>query len=288
MLTSLLAHAGQPLAPHDLWTAWNLDPGLIGLLVAAGWMHRRGRSAASRATDVWRTWAFNAGLVVVALALVSPLEPLSGVLASAHMVQHVLLMLVAAPLLAYSAPGSALMRGAPLAIRRLPGRLGRRLRLRGSVVAAASHPVVVLLLYIVTLWTWHAGTVYDATLSNAWVHVAEHATFLVAAILVWRMVLSGRHGRRAPGGVALLVIFGVAMASVLLSLLLTFAPEAWYSGYRATTAAWGLDQLEDQHLAGVLMWVPAGAIYVVTALASFVMWIRASEDPAPPIRREHP
>lgn len=274
-METLLAHAGAPPAPHDVWSAWNFDPLVIGLLVAALWWHRRGRSGTD-GTEVARDRAFVAGTLVLAVALVSPLDQVSTALASAHMVQHVLLVLVAAPLLGYSAPGSRLLRGAPLTVRRTPAQVRRT----GLRLDWASHPVVVLVLYVATLWFWHSAVAYDATLSSHWIHVLEHTSFLVTAVLFWRVVLSGRRGRRVPGGLAFLLVFGAAMASVLLSLLLTFANEPWYAGYSASTAAWGLDPLEDQRLAGALMWIPAGAIHVATALVLFASWL-AEESLSP-------
>lgn len=268
-----LAHAGGPLAPHDLWRTWNLDPVLLVVLVAGVWAYRRGRVRGGRPTDAWRARAFAGAVAALAVALISPLEPLSGALASAHMVQHVLLVLVAAPLLAVSAPGSSLLRGSPLAVRRARGAVRRRLGVRSSWLHAPSHPATVWLSYVGVLWVWHSAVAYDVALRSDLVHGVEHLTFLVTAVLFWRVVAGGRGARRVPGGAGLLLVFGAAMASVFLSLLLTFASEPWYDGYTTTTSAWGLDPLADQHLAGVLMWVPAGAIYVAAALALFVSWI---------------
>ncbi|MDQ3538332.1 MAG: cytochrome c oxidase assembly protein, partial [Actinomycetota bacterium] len=112
MLTVIVAHAGQPPAPHDLWSAWNLDPLLLAGLCLAVWAYRRGQAGGRpRAVDTRRARCFGAALVAVAVALISPLEALSSALASAHMVQHLLLVLAAAPLLALAAPSSTLLRG---------------------------------------------------------------------------------------------------------------------------------------------------------------------------------
>src|SRR5215207_6232473 len=120
---SVLAHAGQPPAPHDIWGAWNLDPLLLLGLVLAVVVHRRGRGDRRRATY------FVVAVTTLGVALVSPLDAMSGALASAHMVQHMLLVLVAAPMLALSAPSRALMRGSPAIVRRAALRWRRRLDL---------------------------------------------------------------------------------------------------------------------------------------------------------------
>ena len=278
MLSPILAHPGQPPAPHDLWGAWNLDPVLLGGLLLAAWAFWRGQtSGPRRPVDSWRARCFSGALVALGLALLSPLDALSGSLASAHMVQHLLLLLVAAPLLALSAPSSAILRGSPLALRRASGRWRRRLGLTHGNLGVLRHPAAVWLLSVGVVWFWHAAAPYDATLDNQLLHVLEHGSFLVAAVLFWQVVVGVRGAAWVSGGLGVLLVFAMAMQSVFLSVLLTFARTPWYSGYAATTAPWGLDPLTDQRLAGVIMWIPAGVIYLVVALALLVTWIRATE-----------
>ena len=278
MLIPVLAHPGQPPAPHDLWGAWNLHPVLLGGFLLAAWAYRRGQtSGPRRPVDSWRARCFTAALMALGLALLSPLDALSNALASAHMVQHLLLLLVAAPLLALSAPSSAILRGSPLALRRASGRWRRRLGLTHGNLGVLRHPAAVWLLSVGVIWFWHAATPYDATLDNQLLHVLEHASFLVTAVLFWQVVVGVRGAARVSGGLGVLLVFAMAMQSVFLSVLLTFARTPWYSGYAATTAPWGLDPLTDQRLAGVIMWIPAGGIYLVVALALLVAWIRATE-----------
>ena len=278
MLIPVLAHPGQPPAPHDLWSAWNLHPVLLGGLLLTARAYWRGQtSGPRRPIDTWRARCFTAALVALGLALLSPLDALSGALASAHMVQHLLLLLVAAPLLALSAPSSAILRGSPLALRRASGRWRRRLGLTHGNLGVLRHPAAVWLLSVGVIWFWHAAAPYDATLDNQLLHVLEHASFLVTAVLFWQVVVGVRGAARVPGGLGVLLVFAMAMQSVFLAVLLTFARTPWYSGYAATTAPWGLDPLTDQRLAGVIMWIPAGGIYLVVALALLVAWIRATE-----------
>lgn len=278
---ALLAHAGQPPAPHDLWAAWNLDPVVIAVLVATALVHRRGRRRGGRRTDVGRSRCFHGALLAVAVALVSPLEALSSALASAHMVQHVLLILVAAPLFALSAPGSTLLRGLPPVARRMPRRVRRATGSPGTrLLRSSTHPAVAWLLHVGTLWAWHSATAYDAALRSEAVHVTEHATFTLTAVLVWRAIAGARARDRVPEGLGVLLVFGLAMQSVFLSVLMTFATHPWYEGYADTTAAWGLTHLADQQLAGALMWVPAGAVYVLAGLWLLSAWVRRAEAAA--------
>jgi putative membrane protein len=278
MLIPILAHPGQPPAPHDLWSAWNLDPVLLGGLLLTAWAYWRGQtSGPRRPIDTWRARCFTGALVALGLALLSPLDALSNALASAHMVQHLLLLLVAAPLLALSAPSSAILRGSPLALRRASGRWRRRLGLTHGNLGALRHPAAVWLLSVGVIWFWHAAAPYDATLDNQLLHVLEHASFLVTAVLFWQVVVGVRGAARVSGGLGVLLVFAMAMQSVFLSVLLTFARTPWYSGYATTTASWGLDPLTDQQVAGVIMWIPAGGIYLAAALVLLVTWIRATE-----------
>ncbi len=283
-MTTVLAHPGRPPAPHDLWSAWNLDPLLVlGFLLAVSTYLRGRPPGPQRGTDIRRARCFAGALAALAVALLSPLDAMSSALASAHMVQHVLLLLVAAPLLALSAPSSTILRGSPLAVRRAAGRWRRRLRLTHANLAVLRHPATVWLLHVGTIWFWHAAVPYDAALANELVHVLEHATFLVTAVLFWRVVHGPRAAGRVPSGFGALLVFAMGMQSVFLSVLLTFARTPWYTGYAGTTTPWGLDPLADQQLAGVIMWIPAGGVYLAAALALFVGWVRAAEREQVPL-----
>jgi putative membrane protein len=279
VLTPILAHPGQPPAPHDLWSAWNLDPVLLAGLLLAGWAYRRGQPGGPRRPgDAWRARCFALALAALAVALVSPLDAVSGALASAHMLQHLLLVLVTAPLLALSAPASAILRGSPLALRRASGRWRRRLGLTHRNLRVLRHPAAVWLLHVGVLWFWHAAVPYDAALASQPLHLLEHASFLVTGVLFWHVVIGARGAGRVPNGLGVLLVFGMAMQSVLLSVLLTFARTPWYAGYAHTTASWGLAPLVDQQLAGAIMWIPAGGVYLAAALGLLASWVRAAEE----------
>lgn len=278
MLSSLIAHAGQPPTPHDLWGAWNPDPVLLLVLTLPCWAYVRGRLGTARARfDGRRAGCFVAAVLTLAVALLSPLEALSSALASAHMVQHVLIVLVAGPLFAIAAPGSAILRGAPAPLRTTVGTWRRLMRGRLPTTGLLRNPVAMWALHVATLWLWHSSYAYDAALASDPIHIVEHISFLVTGVLFWRLVVGTRSPGRVANGFGILLVFAMAMQSVFLSVLLTFSNEPWYDGYASTTDPWGLGQLADQQLAGVIMWVPAGVVYVVTALGLFGAWMRASD-----------
>lgn len=277
---AVLAHTGQPLQPHDAWWAWHLDPLIIVPLVfvAAAYVLGTRGGADTRAHQV----AFGGAVVALVAALVSPLEAMAGTLVSAHMVQHVLLILVAAPLLAVSAPGASILRGAPAPLRGASRRIRRSAGLGPRQLKRLRSPVARWVLYVVTLWVWHASVVYGAAVEHEPVHLIEHASFLGTAFLVWSAIL-GPKRIRVPRGVGVLAVFTLGLQGTFLSALLTFAPQPWYADYLRPPQAWGLDPLADQQLAGVIMWVPAGFLHLGIALWLLASWLR--ETDAEPARR---
>jgi cytochrome c oxidase assembly factor CtaG len=267
------AHSGEPLAPHDLWAAWELAPLLLLGLGALALVYARAvrslwRAAGKgRGLPVWRTAAFVGGLLLLAVALLSPLDALGGALFSAHMVQHVLLMMAAAPLLALGAPAHLWLWALPLAGRRGLARWwGRQPALRYAL-HWLHLPLVVWLASALTMWLWHIPAWYEAALQDETVHVLEHITFLGSAWLFWGLVLRPWRRSVLAEGTPILLLFTTALHSGILGALITFAPAPWYASYTATTAAWGLTPLADQQLAGVIMWVPGGMVYLGATLA---------------------
>jgi putative membrane protein len=124
------------------------------------------------------------------------------------------------------------------------------------------------------LWLWHSAALYEAALRSHWLHGLEHVSFFVPALLFWSVVLRRQPGPDAFPGVALVLVFTMALQSVLLSALLTFSPTPWYPSYGERAAPWGLDPLVDQQLAGVMMWVPGGLVYLGIALVLLTSGIR--------------
>lgn len=276
------AHVGQALQPHDLWTAWSLEPGVLLALGLTGWLYARGtrrlwrRAGAGRGVRRWRRNCFVAGMAVLVLALMSPLDPMGSVLFSAHMTQHELLMLVAAPLLVLSMPAIPMLWALPPRTRRAVGRLTRAPVVR-EAWAWLTHPGVAWTLQAMAVWLWHAPGLYERTLSSDPVHVMQHASFFGTAILYWESLRRLVHRGGAGYGIAILSLFTTAMYGGILGALLTFATRPWYPIYEATTVRWGLTAIEDQQLGGLIMWVPFGFVHMAVALALFMVWMRAME-----------
>ncbi|MGD9749630.1 MAG: cytochrome c oxidase assembly protein [Acidimicrobiia bacterium] len=232
-------------------------------------------------------------VVAAAASQAPPLTDAAAALAAAHMVQHLLLVTVAAPLAALAEPAPMLLGTLPPAWRRRLGRLRHRGRAtisgrRGAsrpgdalgVAGRRSSPVIAAwFCHTLVLWFWHAAGPYDAAIERSGLHLLEHASFAGTALWFWQAVLSRSARRRAPA-LALLATFAMALQSVFLSALLTFARSPWYSSYRYGTGRWGLDPLADQQLAGLLMWVPAGAVHLAAGLYVLHHWLGA-DDPAP-------
>jgi putative membrane protein len=218
--------------------------------------------------------AFLCGWTAIAIALSPPIDELSDTWLAAHMVQHELLMIVAAPLIAASAPLIATLWALPFAVRRRALDLVRR-RPVTAAWATATAPVSVFLLHALALWIWHLPALYVHALEHEGVHVLQHLCFFVSATLFWWGIAHGRYGRTEYGA-AVVYVFATALHGGLLGALLTFSPRVWYSPYQINHAG-GLSPLEDQQVAGLLMWVPAGVITAVGGLVLFAAWLRESD-----------
>lgn len=254
--------------------AWEWQPSVLlgcaallaGYLGAAGL--RLSRAALS----------FLAGILVLLLALESPLDVLGDTyLFSAHMLQHLLLELVIPPLLILGIPASLAGRvmDHPLA-----GRAGRVL----------GQPVAAWILGIGTLWAWHAPALYNAALENENIHIVQHLCFLVTATIFWWPVATPARERRLPPPVAVFYLMAAGMASTLLGILLAFAPRILYPAYLHPAdplgilplirEGWGLSPAADQRLGGLFLWIPGGLAYLGAMLVTLARWFIAGEDSA--------
>ncbi len=274
----MMLHPGSPIAPHDLPGAWSLEPAIVIVLGATAVLYARGLAKLRRLTtrDLsgirLRSTFFLVGWMILALALISPLHSLGSVLFSAHMIQHEILITIAAPLLVLGRPITPFMWSIPRGIRRRAGLVLSSGPVRSSW-RLISNPVSALILHAAAIWVWHAPAFYDASVTSEWVHTAQHSSFLITALLFWWSLLGGSHARQ-KAGIAIISLFVTAVHTSLLGVLLTVSDRPFYLSYNAVAmASWGISPLEDQQLGGIIMWVPASVVYVAAALLLLLRWI---------------
>ncbi len=270
------------LADNVLGRGWTLEaPTAVPLALATGWyalgLHRAIGENRAELISLRRTATFATGMLVMLIALESPLDAMSENLFSAHMVQHLLLMLVAPPLLVSSDCVGIFLRAFP----RLPRK--RIIRLWhaagfGRAYHALLHPLLVFVLFNGAFVFWHAPGPYEWALQNNLIHIAEHLSFFVGSLMFWSVVLPAPgHGRRLAHGPALLLIVATAVLSGLPGALMIFAPRPLYPGHAEGVMKWGMTLMQDQELAGLIMWIPAGGAYVLAAALVFLGWLDEAE-----------
>ena len=261
------------MSAADFLALWSWYPSvLVGCAaLAVGYL------ALVRFHPTRRALVFLAGVLVLLAALVSPLDSLSDTyLFSAHMLQHLLLILVIPPLLLVGLP-------------RLPsapaGRAGDWLSCAGRL---RPSPVAAWFVGIGTMWVWHLPALYNATLANEDIHVVEHLSFLATSVIFWWPVLGPIAEQRLPATAAIPYLFLASAASSLLGILLAFAPAGLYPAYLhpideyhllpLLRDGWGLTPAVDQQSGGLLMWIAGGPAYLFGALSALARWYSGAEE----------
>lgn len=257
-------------ATGEVWrSTWSLDPwvviplGLAAGLYLVGWARLRRRRPARLSAG--RALAFLAGLATVFVALCSPIDEIAGLLLFVHMTQHLLLLMVAAPLCWLGAPLAPMLRGLPRPV--VPWVARGLLRPAVRIARRLAHPVTAWMAFAVTVWAWHTPALYELALrAHAWHHV-EHASFLVAGLLFWWPVIQPWQPwptRAVWPEWALIPYLALAdVQNTALSAILTFADRVIYPTYAAVPRPWALTALQDQAIAGVIMWVPGSVAFLL-------------------------
>lgn len=212
--------------------------------------------------------------VTVVVALAPPVHELAREYLAIHMVQHLLLILIAAPLVALGAASQTIGHLLPVTARRTAGRAIVAIPFYAGLRDAARHPILVWSLHVAVVWAWHLPWLYELALAHEWLHALEHATFLGSAILFWSLVVRPAGRIRLGAGGGLVYVFAAAMQCTVLGALLVLADRPWYPSHVRTAGA--ASALIDQQLAGVLMWVPAGCVYVAAILILLGAWLGES------------
>ncbi|TGQ29411.1 cytochrome c oxidase assembly protein [Mesorhizobium sp. M00.F.Ca.ET.216.01.1.1] len=264
-------------APEASWTLASpiaLPLAAIASLYAIGAMRLWRRSGRGRPQRFRQALLFSAGWIALAAALLSPIHALGERVFAAHMIEHELLMAIAAPLLVASRPAPPIIWALPTALRQALGAAGRTSTLR-AMWAFMSRPLVATILHGATIWVWHIRALFEAALQEGPLHYAQHACFLGTGLLFWWALLP-RPGREQACGRAILLLFLTSLHTSLLGALLVVSPRVWYPENAVGSSLWGLVPLEDQQLAGLGMWIPAGLLYGGAALLLASIWICAS------------
>jgi putative membrane protein len=277
---TVLAHGGEAPPPSfpSVLLAWSFDPLALALIGGAAlvWLRAvREVDAAHPRTPVspWRTAAFLGGLAAIALALLSPVERYESALISVHMVQHMLLQLVGAPLLLLGAPVTLALRVAS------PVWRARLLAvLRSRIVHVVTHPIVAWILFVVVTWGWQFSPLYDVAVENTLVHYVQHAIYLGAALLFWWPVIAADPAPRKlsyPVRAAYLAM-AIPQSSFLGITLMNVQPSL-YPHYWTQLRTWGPPFAQDLQIAGAIMWGNGSMMFGIGLILVVAAWMRAEE-----------
>jgi putative membrane protein len=255
------------------WDPWITVPLLLSaLLFGLGWWRLRARSAKGRRKLSRQAWLFATGWLAMAGALVSPLHEAGERSFTAHMIEHELLMLFAAPLIVLAEPLPAMLWAFPPAARRAIGNISSSDPV-SATYNALTGAIVATVVQAAVLWIWHMPVLFDLALADDRWHATQHLCFVSSALLFWIAMLGGRGaGAGAPAARAL-AAFSLLATSIVtgaLGALMAFSQSPWYAGYaRLARAPLALSPAEDQQIAGLIMWVPGGLVHAVAALLLF-------------------
>jgi cytochrome c oxidase assembly factor CtaG len=278
-----LALAASPALSHTLttppqrWPApepWMAFPMLLAAgIYAVGFVRLRRRSGPGRAELARRGWIFAAGWAVLAGATLSPLHALGARSFTAHMAEHELIMLGAAPLMVWARPLGVMIWAFPAGARQALGAIPRN-RAIGGLWRVFSDPLLATVLQAAALWLWHLPSLFDLALRSEGWHAVQHLCFFVSALFFWSAMLAPR---RSPWTAAAL-LFATSMITGALGAFMALSESPWYAPYAAMgLAAFGLTPEQDQQLAGVLMWVPGGLFHALVAIGMLAPALRGSD-----------
>jgi cytochrome c oxidase assembly factor CtaG len=280
---AVLAHGGQvptvPPGPANLLLGWSGDPlvwlpAIVALVLWWTGVRRVNRAHPGNPVPRARTWAWVAGVLAVLLALDSGIERYDGTLFWVHMIQHMLLTLVAPVLLLYAGPITLLLRASSATTRRrwiFP-------LLHSRVVRFLSFPVVSWLLFAAVMWASHFSPLFDAALEDEWIHRLEHGLFLGAALLFWWPVVGPDPSPWRMKPAAKVLYVGLQMPqNTFLALAIYMSTIPLYQHYVTTVRAWGPTPLEDQQMAGGVMWLGGDLVFLGMVVLLVLAWMRDDE-----------
>jgi putative membrane protein len=245
--------------------------GIVRLWHNAGWGH---------GVSAWRAACFLLGMLTLALALSKPMDELTDQAFSMHMLQHVLLMKVIAPLLLLGEVSTVFLWAVSLRGAQSVARTWKRAEPLRWIWQQSTTPRWAWLLFAGCLWLWHIPSLYESALENETLHDFEHFLFLGTSLLFWWYLFQNGTNPKVRYGTAVLYLFTTLLHESALGALLTFSSNPWYSFY-TSSGPWGLTPLADQQLAGVIMWLPGGVLFMALIVYYFGLWLQAIETSMP-------
>ena len=268
------------------WGGWSVQAALIYVVVAAllYWLGGRGRRRGS-AHEPLRELAFVAGLMTIVVSLEGPIDNYADELFWVHMLQHVLLLTVAPPLILLGRPWPRMWRALPLRARTSVARAIARGRWTAPLRALA-RPLPAWMLFNATIVLWHIPAAYNATLTNQTIHNVEHAMFFFTGLLFWaRVVDPGPLRPRLAWPLRVAYVVGGMVVGWILAITLVLVPQPLYAHYAALTQRpGGITALTDQQIAAGVMWVLGSLSFTIAMLIGFYRWLEPeSVSPAIPV-----
>ena len=284
----ILLHTGHdhlPLAESfaDLFRYWEFAPYIVIPILLAAALYlvgrwRLGRRSRHATPQKSRDLLYLGGILALVLALVSPIDVYAGDLFFMHMVQHLLLMMAAPPLIQAANPMSRFIWAFPRCIRRRIGGLLNSAGILRLAIQGATIPIIAWLVFVMAIWLWHTPDLYSAALASEGLHLLEHATMFGAAMIFWWPVIGPAPVRsRMAHPLRFLYLFLALFQNIILGAILTFAQGPVYPFYEITPDHWGIDSARDQQFGGVLMWVPGTMMYFVALAILFFAWLEHEE-----------
>ncbi|MFN2189257.1 MAG: cytochrome c oxidase assembly protein [Candidatus Promineifilaceae bacterium] len=268
---------------------WRIEVILVFAVAASlytrGWWRLRrrtsGRQGRSRwhASALWRPVAYVGGLLILGIALMSPIDVLASQLFTFHMVQHVLLVMVVPPLLLLANPLPFTLWGLPESARTPAGGLLRRKSTFRRFLEKTTGAGLVWMMFVIVYWGWHDPNAYDLALRSAFVHDLEHISFFLVSVLFWWHAMGAAPHIHKPmtRGIRFAYLISAFPVTMVAGLAITFAKEPIYSYYEAMPRLWGISVMDDQSIAGVIMWVLGGMMYIIAALVIAARWLQGEE-----------
>lgn len=269
---------------------WRVEVILVlitaGTLYTVGWWRLRQRSATRlsrhrwHAKARWRPVAYLSGLLILGIALMSPIDVLASQLFTMHMVQHVLLVMIVPPLLLIANPLPFSLWGLPGSLRTKAGALLKREAPFRKGLKKLTSAGLVWMAFVIVYWGWHDPNAYDLALRSAFVHDLEHITFFAGSVLFWWHAIGAgpRIHRPMSQGIRFAFLLSAVPISMVAGLAITFATQPIYGYYEAMPRLWGISVMDDQRIAGVIMWVLGSMMYMIAALIIAARWLQREES----------